>query len=65
MRRAEPKHKRITARRALDMFQALEHWLGEHRLMENASALQNRHVIERVRDALKDHVLADLAKVKR
>lgn len=65
MRRAEPKHKRITARRALDMFQALEHWLGEHRLMENACALQNRHVIERVRDALKDHVLADLAKVKR
>lgn len=33
------KHKRITARRALDLFQALEHWLGQHRLMENPCAL--------------------------
>ncbi len=54
------RHRRITGLRALELLQSLEHWLGEHELMENPQGLRNKHVIQNVRDALKEHVLADL-----
>ena len=54
------RHPRITGMRALELLQALESWLGEHTAMGAQQGLKSKHVIYATRDALKDHVMADL-----